>query len=187
MLSTAFSLSGLSSITLNGFSLAESPINKPSRSIINVFPSGHFFGDDVVTIDEVNAEKYGDTHLHVYKPNGQGDRGEEFLDAGETFIDGKFSLQNEGWFKEAVKQEKAVWSPVYNWQVEPFPLSVAHSRPIYDKNQNLVAVIAVEQQLSQISDFLRSLKVSPEGKTFIIERDGLLIGDSANEKPSFIL
>ncbi len=149
--------------------------------------SGHFFGDDVVTIDEVNPEKYGDTHLHVYKPNKQGDRGEEFLDAGETFIDGKFSLQNEGWFKEAVKQEKAVWSPVYNWQVEPFPLSVAHSRPIYDENQNLVAVIAVEQQLSQISDFLRSLEVSPQGKTFIVERDGLLIGDSAEEQPFKVL
>ena len=47
----------------------------------------------------------------------------------------------------------------------------------------MIAVIAVEQQLSQISDFLRRLKVSSSGKTFIIERDGLLIGDSADEQP----
>ncbi|MGD1922398.1 MAG: hypothetical protein ACFCAD_28005 [Pleurocapsa sp.] len=37
--------------------------------------SGHFLGDEVVTIDEVNLNKYGDTKLHVYKPNEQGDRG----------------------------------------------------------------------------------------------------------------
>ncbi|MEM8829221.1 MAG: ATP-binding protein [Cyanobacteria bacterium P01_G01_bin.19] len=145
--------------------------------------SGHFLGDEVVTIDEVNLDKYGDTKLHVYKPNDQGDRGKEFIDGGDTLIDGKFSLQNEGWFKEPVKEGKAVWTPVYNWQVEPFPLSVAHGTPIYDDNNSLVAVIAVEQQLSQISDFLAQLKVSPQGKTFIVERNGLLVGDSAEEKP----
>lgn len=145
--------------------------------------TGHFFGDDIVTIDEVNFDKYGDTHLHVYKPNEKGDRGEEFLNTGETFIKGKFSLQNEGWYKEPVKQNKAVWTPVYNWHVEPFPLSVAYSQPIYDSSKNLVAVIAVEQQLSQISDFLRQLKVSPKAKTFVIERDGLLVGDSSSKKP----
>ena len=145
--------------------------------------TGYFFGDDAVTIDEINVDKYGDTHLHVYKPNAKGERGEEVLDTGETFIDGKFSLQNEGWFKEAVKQEKEVWTNVYNWQVEPFPLSIARSLPIYDDNNNLIAVIAVEQKLSQISDFLRKLEVSPSAKTFIVERDGLLIADSADEQP----
>ena len=145
--------------------------------------SGHFFGDDVVTIDEVNKEKFNDTHLHVFEVDRNGNRGKEIVDGGETFVDGEFTLQNEGWFTEAVKQGKSVWSSVYNWQVEPYPLSIANSSPIYDKNQNLVGVIAVEQQLSQISDFLSQIKVSRSGKTFIIERDGLLIGSSADEQP----
>ena len=145
--------------------------------------SGHFFGDEVVTIDEVNLKKYGNAHLNVYKPDEHGNRGEIFLDGGDTLVDGKFSLQNEGWYKEAAKQGKPVWSQVYNWAVEPFPLSVAYSSPVYDSNKNLVAVIAVEQQLSQISNFLNSIKVSKSGKTFILERNGLIIGNSADEKP----
>ena len=145
--------------------------------------AGHFFGDERVTIDVVNQEKFGNGHVYIYETDEQGKRGEIIVDGGDTIVDGEFTLQNEGWYKEAVKKRSTVWSPVYNWAVEPFPLSIANSRPIYDKDQNLVGVLAVEQQLSRISDFLRSLKVSPEGKTFIIERDGLIIGDSASEKP----
>lgn len=145
--------------------------------------AGHFFGDERVTIDVVNKEKFGNGNLYVFETDEEGNRGQIIVDGGDTIVDGVFTLQNEGWYQEAVKKGSTVWSPVYNWAVEPFPLSIANSRPIYDKDQNLVGVLAVEQQLSQISDFLRSLKVSPEGKTFIIERDGLLIGDSAKEKP----
>ena len=145
--------------------------------------SGHFFGDERVTIDIVNPQKFNNGNLYVYETDNQGNRQEIILDAGDTVVDGKFTLQNEAWYQEAVKKRGTTWSPVYNWAVEPFPLSIAHSRPIYDSNQNLVGVLAVEQQLSQISDFLLSLKTSPGGRTFIIERDGLLIGDSAKEKP----
>ncbi|MCC0177362.1 response regulator [Waterburya agarophytonicola K14] len=149
--------------------------------------SGHFFGDERVTIDEVNKEKLGDTHLHVYQPGENGKRVKKILDVGETVVDGKFSLQDEGWYKAAVKKGKAVWSPVYNWQVEPYILSVASSTPIYDRDKKLIGVLAVEQQLTQISDFLRQLKVSPSAKTFIVERNGLLIGDSADEAPFKII
>lgn len=145
--------------------------------------SGHFFGDERVTIDEVNKEKLGDTHLHVYEPDENGKRVKKLLDVGDTVVDGKFSLQDEGWYKAAVKKGESVWSPVYNWQVEPFILSVASSTPIYDENKKFIGVIAVEQQLTQISDFLRQLEVSPSAKTFIVERNGLLIGDSADEQP----
>jgi signal transduction histidine kinase/CheY-like chemotaxis protein len=65
-------------------------------------------------------------------------------------------------------------------------LNVAASRPVYDKQGKLHGVIAVEQRLARISDFLRHLKVSKSGRTFIIERNGLLIGTSADEQP-FIL
>jgi signal transduction histidine kinase/FixJ family two-component response regulator len=145
--------------------------------------SGHFFGDKVVTIDVVSKARFGNAHLYVYKPDEKGNRGEIFLDAGDTLVDGKFSLQNEGWYQEAVKHGSPVWSHVYNWAVEPYPLSIAYSSPIYDDDKNLVGVLAVEQQLFQISDFLRNLKVSESGKTFIIERSGLLIGSSAQEQP----
>ena len=139
--------------------------------------TGHLFGDERITIDElaVNNDS-GSLSLYSWATDNQGKRTKIIQD------NGKFVPQDEGWYAEAVKQGKSVWSPVYNWLVEPFNLSIAVSRPIYN-HQKLIGVIAVEQQLSQISYFLSNLKVSPSGKTFIIERNGLLIGSSSEEKP----
>lgn len=145
--------------------------------------SGHFFGDEQVTIDVVNQRRFGNGHLYVFNTDESGNRKEIVVDGGETIVDGEYTLQNEAWYREAIAKNTLVWSPVYNWAVEPFPLSIAISRPVYDDDENLIGVVAVEQQLARISDFLRSLKISSEGKTFIIERNGLLIGDSAEEKP----
>ena len=145
--------------------------------------SGHFYGDERVTIDEVNLERLGHSRLLIHATDDRGNRTEILEDLGETFVDGKFTLHDEGWYKEAVKQGQPIWSNVYNLVLEPYALAVATSTPIYDQNKELLGVIAVEQQLSQISDFLRQIEVSPSAKTFIIERDGLLIADSAEEQP----
>ncbi|MBW4465894.1 MAG: HAMP domain-containing protein [Pegethrix bostrychoides GSE-TBD4-15B] len=51
--------------------------------------------------------------------------------------------------------------------------------PIYDSQQNLLAVMNIDLTLTGISDFLRSFQVSPAGQVFIIERDGMLIGSSS--------
>ncbi|MGF1589880.1 MAG: ATP-binding protein [Pleurocapsa sp.] len=149
--------------------------------------AGHFFGDERVTIDVVNQKKFGNGHLYVYETDEQGNRDKIIVDGGETIVNGEFTLQNEAWYREAAQQGTNIWSPVYNWAVEPFPLSIAISRPVYDDAQNLVGVVAVEQQLARISDFMSSLKISSEGETFIMERNGLLIGDSAEEQPFAIV
>ncbi len=47
----------------------------------------------------------------------------------------------------------------------------------------VLGVIAIEQRLSQVSDFLHKLKVSPSGQAFILERNGLLIASSADQQP----
>ncbi|MGB3756549.1 MAG: ATP-binding protein [Rivularia sp. (in: cyanobacteria)] len=139
--------------------------------------TGHLFGDERITIDELAFDNNSDSlHLYSWATDTQGKRTKIIQD------NGKFVPQDEGWYVEAVKQNKSVWSPVYNWLVEPFNLSIAVSRPIYS-NKELIGVVAVEQQLSQISDFLSQLKVSQSGKTFIIERNGLLIASSSEEKP----
>ncbi|MGL5795905.1 MAG: histidine kinase dimerization/phospho-acceptor domain-containing protein, partial [Waterburya sp.] len=144
--------------------------------------AGYLFGDERITVDEVAPQEYrGSTHLFSWEIDEQGKRTKIIQDNGE------FIAKNEGWYLEAATQHKPVWSHVYNWLVEPYNLSIAFSSPIYDKNQKLIAVIAAEQRLSQISDFLRHLKVSPSGKTFIIERDGQLIASSSDEQPFTVI
>lgn len=140
--------------------------------------TGYNYEGDTITIDEVNPKENGNKHLYNWGVDNQGIRTKILKDWGD------FDMTQEGWYSAGATQGKPTWSSVYNWTVPPFPLSVAASHPIYDKKTGkLHSVIAVEQRLSQISDFLRQLQVSPSGKTFIIERNGLLIASSGNEEP----
>jgi signal transduction histidine kinase/DNA-binding response OmpR family regulator len=147
----------------------------------NLASAGYNYEGNLITIDEVNREKNGNAHLYNWGTDDKGNRTKILKDWGE------YPMKKEGWYAEAVKQKRTVWSPVYNWEVPPYALSVAVSRPVYEPNKKLRGVIAVEQRLSQISDFLRHLTVSPSGKTFIIERDGKLIASSAKEEPFMVL
>lgn len=140
---------------------------------------GHFFGDDRITIDRVAPVEEKEPNLYIWATDDQGKRTHIVHDRG------KFIPKEEGWYTAAVGQSKGVWSPVYNWLVEPFNLSIAFSHPIYDENHNLIGVIAAEQGLEQVSDFLRQLKVSPSGQAFIIERNGLLIASSDDATSPF--
>ncbi|WP_313708159.1 hybrid sensor histidine kinase/response regulator, partial [Planktothrix agardhii] len=63
---------------------------------------------------------------------------------------------------------------------------IAASHPLFDDNKKLTGVLGVEMRLSQVSNFLEQLKVSPSGQTFIIERNGLLIASSGDQKPFII-
>ena len=147
----------------------------------NYTGSGYFFDDGRITIDDLSLEDHnGSDHLYTWDTNALGERTKIAYDSGP------FEVQNEGWYSEAVMQKRAIWSPVYNWEVEPYNLSIAFSKPIYSKNGNLIGVIAAEQQLSQISDFLRHIQVSASGKTFILEPSGLLVGSSIGEPPFIV-
>lgn len=144
--------------------------------------AGHLFDDGRITIDDLSPKDHqGSNHLYTWETDDQGQRTKIILDNGE------FDLTQESWYSEAVKQNRAIWTSVYNWVVEPFPLSIAASRPIYDQDNKLIGVVAIEQRLSQISDFLRQLKVSSSGKAFIIERDGQIIASSGDEQPFTVI
>ncbi|MBD2492818.1 hybrid sensor histidine kinase/response regulator [Nostoc sp. FACHB-280] len=140
--------------------------------------TGYLFGDHRITIDELSPNNYhGSNHLYSWSTDSQGNRLKIVQDNGE------FIAKNEGWYAAGATQGKSTWSPVYNWLVPPFNLSIAASHPIYDSNKKFLGVIAAEQRLSQISDFLGKLKVSQTGRTFIIEHNGLLIASSSDEQP----
>jgi signal transduction histidine kinase/DNA-binding NarL/FixJ family response regulator len=139
--------------------------------------AGKYFEDGRITIDEINPKQEGDAHIRIYETDRQGNRTKLAVDNGE------YGFQKEAWYQAASKKKEAVWSPIYQWEVTPFPLCIAISRAVYDQNNRLVGVLGVEQRLSQISDFLRQIKSSPSGRTFILERDGLLVGSSATEEP----
>ncbi|BAZ14385.1 two-component hybrid sensor and regulator [Calothrix sp. NIES-4071] len=85
------------------------------------------------------------------------------------------------WYTDAVKQRKPIWSEIYNWQDSPDVIAVSSSYPIYNSNKQLIGVIGVDLILSEISTFLRNIRISPKAHTFIIERNGMLVASSSEE------
>jgi signal transduction histidine kinase/DNA-binding NarL/FixJ family response regulator len=147
---------------------------------------GYVFEEDVInkkaTLSHINKIKHGNANLMTWEADRKGKRTDKLV--GDF---GAYPFQEEAWYADAVKQGKHTWTQVYNWQTVPFPLAISSSYPIFDRQRNLLGVVATEQRLSQVSDFLRQLKVSPSGQVFIVERNGLLIGSSVDEQPFTVI
>jgi signal transduction histidine kinase/CheY-like chemotaxis protein len=137
--------------------------------------AGRYLAGQGVTIDELSPATNGKTY--TYATDSRGERTEIIL------VSDDYQPWEEDWYTETVKAGKLQWTSVYNWSDNPDILAATINSPIYDKNNQLVGVIGIDLLLTGISDFLQQLKISPTAKTFIIERDGLLIGSSSTEKP----
>jgi signal transduction histidine kinase/CheY-like chemotaxis protein len=131
--------------------------------------------------DKTPLEQAANSTTYIYNADRQGNRTK--LQEASKGNDHRF----ERWYTDAVKADKSTWTQIYQWEDKPEVLSVSSSYPVYTQDGKLIGVIGVDLILSQIGDFLRQLKVSPSGKVFIIERNGLLIASSSTEKPFKIL
>ncbi len=127
-------------------------------------------------INEVSAPK-GIGKLYVYTTDNQGNR-------RELTTVKNYDPRLEAWYTDAIKVGKPVWSQIYQWEDKPEIFSISSSYPIYDDaNNKLAGVISVDLILSQISNFLASLKLGRSGQVFILERSGLIVASSTNELP----
>jgi len=93
-----------------------------------------------------------------------------------------FDFRKDSWYVDAVKLGYPLWSDIYNWDDDPEIMSISASYPIYDQNKSLVGVIGIDYILSLISDFLRQVRISRSAKIFILERNGLIVAASSQEK-----
>jgi HAMP domain-containing protein len=143
-------------------------------------PQGHFIGverldDGKLLINEQSPNTQG--KLDVYPANQKCNR--------EPRTDSKSGYQplEESWYAEAAKAGKPIWSSIYNWDDKPEVISVAASYPLYTADRKLRGVVSIDLILTQLSTFLKNLKVSASARTFLIERNGLLIASSTDEPP----
>lgn len=147
-------------------------------------PKGEFIGierldNGALLINEV-TEKHGIGKLYVYNSDQKGNRRQ--LQQVKNY-----DPRVEAWYADAIKAGKPVWSKIYQWEDKPEVLSISSSYPVYDKTQKLVGVISVDLILSQISNFLANLNTKQLGKTFILERSGLIVASSTTEPPYTII
>jgi signal transduction histidine kinase/CheY-like chemotaxis protein len=138
--------------------------------------AGYYTGNNIV-VGEASLKKNGHRDHYFYETDRDGNR----IKLVEVYKN--FEFYKEAWYAQTMQSGKPMWSDIYQWEVPPFPLAVSANRPVFDKNKNLIGVMGIDQRLSQISDFLRQLKVSPSGKIFILERSGLIVASSSTELP----
>lgn len=74
------------------------------------------------------------------------------------------------------------WNQIYQYYIQP-SLGISASQPVYDRSGTFLGVVSTDLFLSGISQFLQSLKIGRSGKTFIIERSGLIVASSTTERP----
>ncbi|MBD2203252.1 response regulator [Calothrix sp. FACHB-1219] len=92
---------------------------------------------------------------------------------------------NEPTYTAPAKAGKPTWSRIFTYYDPAFPPYVAASAgtPVYDASKKLIAVVGVDIHLLKLSEFLRTLDISRAGKVLIMERDGMLVANSAPEEP----
>jgi len=117
---------------------------------------------------------------HRYATNAQGER-TKLLRITSTNYDSR----KRPWYKNAVKKGKANWTEIYPFFSE-LRLTITATQPIYNKNGEVQGVLATDLIVSQVSEFLRSLKIGKTGQTFIIERSGMLVASSTVEPPFIV-
>lgn len=140
-------------------------------------PEGEFVGlaanDDGSFTYQV-TEYSGDLQTYSIKQNGQ--RGTKL----ETSPN--FAPQKRPWYLIPEKKDKPTWTDIYAW-VNPPTLAITLGQPYYDQSGSFQGVLATDLSIAQFSDFLRTLKIGKSGKSFILERSGLLVATSTSEKP----
>ncbi|MCB1055450.1 MAG: response regulator [Acidobacteria bacterium] len=113
-----------------------------------------------------------------YAAVGAGDRGPVLK------VTQGFDARHRPWFEAAVQAGRPVWCEVYPFFAEA-SLAVAASKPVYAPDGTLAGVVGADLTLARVSEFLSKLQVGRTGRTFIVERSGLLVASSGGE-PLFV-
>lgn len=141
-------------------------------------PKGEFigagdYGQGRIQIEEIPKNTQGKSYKYEADEKGNRTRLISLQD---------FDPHAESWYLNAVRAGKPVWSDIYNWDTNPEIMSIAASYPLYDQNKTLIGVTGIDLKLSDISRFLKGMKIGKSGKAFIVERSGLLVASSVNER-----
>ncbi|MCP9917033.1 PAS domain S-box protein [Cyanobium sp. ATX 6F1] len=96
-----------------------------------------------------------------------------------------FDAKDSPLFKAAVAARRPTWGPVtVNFGYDNLQLNAVS--PYFGPGGKLLGIFNTQISLDQISQFLRSLKVSRNSKVYIFERTGELIASSSPNQPLIV-
>ncbi len=127
------------------------------------------------------SQKTGLKNLQIYRLDAQGDRQAQL--PSKTW-----DPQSEAWYSDAVKRGSPLWTSIYVWEDQPDIMSISLSYPISltqaasaqstSNNQKISGVVSVDLILTDLSDFLKQLKIGQTGRALIVEPDGAIVASS---------
>ncbi len=139
-------------------------------------PTGEFIGVERLENSQylINETLRSDLKLlSIYATDAAGNRLERTVEPAPD------PIQDEAWYADAVAAKRPVWSQIYSWDDKPEVMSISSSYPVYGRNQQLLGVMGVDLLVSNISEFLQSIKSSPATRIFIVERNGAIVAASS--------
>ncbi|MDY7013836.1 MAG: response regulator [Cyanobacteriota bacterium] len=155
---------------------------------LKIFKTLTFTGLGLENQDNLGAERFEGGQLtlrvstqatrHIFHTYATNDRGEP----QEILRSIPFDPRTRPWYAAAVAARGPVWSEIYP-NTAGLTAYLGASRPFYTEAGQLQGVLLTNINLSQIGDFLESLKIGKTGQVFIIERTGMLVATSTGEKP----
>jgi PAS domain S-box-containing protein len=91
-----------------------------------------------------------------------------------------FDARTRPWHARALAQGGPVYNDIYIIYTGQ-DMSLAASRPVYDRQGTFLGVVSVDLFLSHLSKFLQGLHIGSSGQAFIMERSGELVACSKNQ------
>jgi methyl-accepting chemotaxis protein len=90
----------------------------------------------------------------------------------EHNYDSSYDPTKRDWYKEAVKQNKLIWTDPY-LSASTGELQISASMPVYNKNNGneFIGVIAISIPLSNLSEKIGNIKVGEKGYVFLADRN----------------
>lgn len=162
----------------------------------------HHFWEQIRIFDSVSGIYFGNTEGGLVDAGREGAEGFLCVISTDGFVSDpfkKYATDSRGertdllvtisdfdartcpWYINAVNKDNAAWSEAYILFTGQ-DMAIAASRPVYNEQQELLGVVSVDLFLSHLSSFLQSLEIGKTGQAFIMERSGLLVASSTEEK-----
>jgi HAMP domain-containing protein len=135
------------------------------------------FGEGEAVFKIVGPDTAGERY--TYALDEEGNRIEELTDER-----GNYDPRIRPWYQAGAEMGKATWSEIYVFSARPV-LGISPVAPVYDEDGNLKGVLGIDLTLSELTDFLRTIEISPTGEAYIMEHNGELVALSSEELPFF--
>ncbi len=108
----------------------------------------------------------------IYSARTPGDRGRLIETETRTF-----DVLARPWFAAASQSKRLTWTPVYVSFASGALVTTA-SQPLFSATGSLMGVLAADVELSELSEFMKTVSVSKSGVAFIVDEQGSLVASS---------